>query len=110
MEHFDLEALLVDDPEGERSLKVEGARSLLAKWKVQVKLYDEDDSYTVLWGGRWETVTKDFKDIFECGYNYKDAPRVNGRVPKLTRAPLMRYFITVLEGAIKDATGEEEED
>jgi len=107
---FDLEALLVDDPEGERSLKVDGARLLLAKWTKQVKLYDEDNSYTLKWGGELRDVTKKFKDIFRCGYNYKDAPRVNGRIPMLRGAPLMRYYIEVLEGEIKDATGDEEED
>ena len=32
------------------------------------------------------------------------------RIPKLRGAPLMRYYIEVLEGEIKDATGDEEED
>ena len=107
MEELDLEAMLVDDPEGERSLKVEGARSLLAKWTEQVALFDDDNSYTVRWGGVAEAVAKDFKDIFRCGYNYPDAPKVNGARPKLTKAPLMRYYIEVLEGAIKDATEED---
>lgn len=110
MEVLDLEKMLVNDPEGERSLNVDGAQSLIAKWTEQVGLFDDDNSYTVRWGGRRDQVRKDFKDMFNCGYNYPNAPRVNGRVPALTGAPLMRYFITVLEGAIKDATGDEEED
>jgi len=110
METLDLEAMLVDDPEGERSLKVDGARLLLAKWTEQVGLYDDDNSYTVRWGGVGETVAKDFKDIFRCGYNYPNAPKVNGKRPVLKGATLMRYYIEVLDGAIKDATGEEEED
>ena len=83
---------------------------LLAKWTEQVALFDDDNSYTVRWGGVAEAVAKDFKDIFRCGYNYPDATPVNGTRPKLKKAPLMRYYIKVLEDAIKDATGDEEED
>jgi len=35
---------------------------------------------------------------------------VNGTDKANMGAPTMRYFITVLKDAIKDATGEEEED
>ena len=110
MEALDLEKMLVIDPDGEGLLNVDGARLLLAKWTEQVALFDDDNSYTVRWGGVAEAVAKDFKDIFRCGYNYPNAPKVNGARPKLKKAPLMRYYIEVLEGAIKDATGDEEKD
>ena len=109
MEEFDLEALLVIDPEGERLLNVEGARSLLVKWTGQVKLYDEDNSYTVKWGGVMVKVAKDFKDIFRCDPAYGTYP--DGKNIKSPKGALtMRYYIKVLKDAIKDATGEEEED
>ena len=46
---FGLETLVID-PEGEGLLNVEGEMAL-AKWTEQVKLYDDDNSYTVKWGG-----------------------------------------------------------
>ena len=104
---LDLEALLIVDPEGERLLNVEGAKSLLAKWTEQLRLFDADNSYTVKWGGHSIPVTRDFKDIFECGYNYPNAPKEGKGRPKLTGGPLMRYYIEVLEDAIKDATEED---
>ena len=109
METLDLEAMLVVDPEGEGLLNVEGAKSLLAKWTEQVKLYDADNSYTVLWGGYSGKVAKDFKDIFRCEDGYgRDQ---DGKKFKSPRGVLtMRYYIKVLKDAIKDATGEEEED
>ena len=109
METLDLEAMLVVDPEGEGLLNVDGARSLLDKWTKQVKLYDDDNSYTVKWGGVGETVAKDFKDIFHCEDGYgRDQDGKKFKSPRGVRT--MRYYITVLKDEIKDATGEEEED
>ena len=106
MEALDLEKMLVVDPEGEGLLNVEGAKSLLAKWTRQVKLYDDDNSYTVKWGGTRDTVPKDFKDIFHCEDGYgRDQDGKKFTKPK--GALTMRYYITVLKDAIKDATGED---
>ena len=102
-----MEAMLVDDPEGEGSLNVEGARSLLARWTEQIRLFDADNSYRLRWGANAERVTKDFKDIFDCGYGIDSDGK---RYPRNMGAPTMRYYIEVLENEIKDATGEEEED